>query len=151
MPKLAEKYDNINTIKHAQMKNDKIDNFLKSIKSMGADYIFVVDINNSHCITARKRLLQQKLNNIDINNIIIVIKEIESWYIAGLSKENFKKFKVPYYKNTEEFTKEQLNIIIPKKYNSRIDFMLEILKNYSITIAKKKNSSFNYFIEKYGN
>jgi len=39
--------------------------------------------------------------------------------------------------------------LIPKKFTSRIDFMSEILKKFSIEIAKQKNNSFQYFVEKY--
>lgn len=41
-PKLQKKYDVVETIRYASLKKEKIDNFLKSIKAMGAEYIFVV-------------------------------------------------------------------------------------------------------------
>lgn len=36
-----------------------------------------------------------------------------------------------------------------KRFGSKIDFVLEILKHFSIEIANQKNRSFRYFLEKY--
>ena len=148
-PKLQKKYDFVETIRYATMKKEKFDNFLKSIKAMGADYIYVTDINNSPCVTAKKQKTINKLRNIDEDKIIVVIKEIESWYLAGLSNTESEKFKISTPSITDDITKEKFNSLIPKKFDSRIDFMLEILKFFSIEIAKQKNRSFRYCIEKY--
>ena len=53
-PKLRNKYDFVETRRYASLKKEKRDNFLKSIKAMGADYIYVIDINNSPSVTAKK-------------------------------------------------------------------------------------------------
>jgi len=148
-PKLQKKYNFVETIRYATLKKEKINNFLKSIKLMGADYICVTDINNSPCVTAKKQKAKNKLRNIDEDRIIVVIKEIESWYLAGLGDTKSKKFKIRTFRVTDTITKEQFNSLIPKKFVSRIDFMLEILKIFSIKIAKQKNKSFRYYIEKY--
>ena len=70
-------------------------------------------------------------------------------YLAGLDKSNSKKLGLPFFEVTDEIKKEKLNQHIPRKFNSCIDFMMEILKYFSIDIAKQKNSSFKYFVEKY--
>ena len=90
-----------------------------------------------------------KLRAVDEDRIIVVIKEIESWYCAGLRDEDLKKFKIYSSKTTDTITKDQFNKLIPKVFTSRIDFMLETLKWFSIEIAKQKNKSFSYFIEKH--
>ena len=60
-----------------------------------------------------------------------------------------EKLKIKKLASADNITKEKFDALIPKKFTSRIDFMLEILKNFSIEIAKQKNNSFKYFIEKY--
>ena len=151
LPKLREKSDDIKVIKYARKpkKFEYIVKFVKSIQSMGADYIYVTDINNSPCVTAKKKETQNNLRNIDGDKTIVVIKEIESWYLAGLSDTECERFQMHTVSVTDTITKEQFNSLIPKKFNSRIDFMSEILKKFSIEIAKHKNKSFGYFIEKY--
>ena len=46
-------------------------------------------------------------------------------------------------------TKEDFNARIPKKFDSRIDFMFEILKSFSIETAARKNQSFHFFVNRY--
>lgn len=148
-PKLQEKYDTVKIIRYATMKKEKVDNFIRSIKAMGAEYIYVTDIDNSPCVTAKKEETQKKHPNIDKDKIIVVIKEIESWYLAGLDDKACKQLKIKMnFDNTDNITKEKFNSLIPRS-TSRIDFMSEILKNFSIEIAKQKNTSFQYFVEKY--
>jgi hypothetical protein len=148
-PKLEEKYERVLIRKYAQVQNAKINKLLKSIKEMGADYIYVVDINSALCVTGKKKKIRNKFQNINTDKIIVVIKEIESWYIAGLDSARSKQFKIPVFNNTDGITKEQFNDLIPKRFASRIDFMIEILNCYSTEIARQKNKSFRYFLGKY--
>jgi hypothetical protein len=79
-----------------------------------------------------------------------VIKEIESWYLAGLTAKDLEKLNIDYKKKkTDNLTKEQFNRLIPKKFISRIDFMQEVLKHFHLETAKQNNQSFKYFLEKY--
>jgi hypothetical protein len=148
-PKFEEKYHTVKLWKYAQVKNTKVDNFLKSIKAMGAEYIFVADINSAPCVTSKKKEIQKKFKNIDIDRIIVVIKEIEGWYLAGLDAKSSKKLKIPYFDATDDITKEKFNNLILEVFDSEIDFMLEIMRWFSIEIAKKKNKSFRYFLGKH--
>ena len=84
-----------------------------------------------------------------VAQIAIVVKEIESWYLAGLDNKQSKNLKIPILNSTDDITKEKFNQLIPKKFDSKLDFMTESLKCFSIETAKLKNKSFKYFIEKY--
>ncbi|MDZ7724802.1 MAG: hypothetical protein U5R06_18855 [candidate division KSB1 bacterium] len=77
-----------------------------------------------------------------------MIKEIESWYLAGLAEKKQRQLKIKPFKDTNDLTKEQFNQQIPNSFDSRIDFMVELLKNYSIEIAQIRNKSFSYFINR---
>lgn len=146
---LEEKYDSVRLWKHAQVKNMKVDNFIKSIKAMGAEYIYIVDINDAPCVTRKKQEILNKFKNINIDRLIIVIKEIESWYLAGLDNKRSKELKIPAFNTTNDVTKEKFNELVPKGFGSNIDFMIEMLKHFSIETAKEKNKSFRYFLEKH--
>ncbi len=150
-PIFETKYDSIQLWKYAQEKDKKIAGFLRSVKAMGADCVFVTDINLAPCVTARKQRIKEKFKDVDEDRIIVVISEIESWYLAGLDDDICsKKFRLSTISTTDHITKEQFDTLIPKKFDSRIDFMLEMLKYHCIETAKRKNASFSYFLRKYG-
>lgn len=149
-PIFKGKYDHIHITDYKKdMGKEDVVNLFRSIKAMDTDYIFVGDINAHPCATAKKQRLKHTYKNIDENKIVVVKKEIESWYLAGLDKKSSKNLRLRYLENTDNVIKEQFNSMIPKKFGSRVDFMREILKFFSIGTAKQKNESFKYFIEKY--
>ncbi|RKZ28820.1 hypothetical protein DRQ26_00310 [bacterium] len=150
-PELKGKYNNLKYIKYAQKSADYIKRYIRSILSMNGDYIFLTDINDSPCITEKKQKIQSGVKNIDSDKILVVVKEIESWYLAGLAEEVRRKFGIRRTpKATEKITKERFNKLIPEN-SSRIDFMREILNNFNIQNAKMKNTSFKYCFDKVTN
>jgi len=142
------RYNQIEIYKYAQESAKKVKNLLNSIQSMGDDYFFLADINSSPCTTAKKEEITQQYTGIDITNIRIVIKEIESWYLAGLDDNESAKLGIKVFSNTDGIVKEKFDLLKPKQFSSRNDFMIEILKSFSIEIAKTKNKSFEYFVSK---
>ena len=55
----------------------------------------------------KKKKTQEKHPNIDKDKIIVVIKEIESWYLAGLDNKACKQLKIKNFANTDNITKEK--------------------------------------------
>jgi hypothetical protein len=148
-PLFVSRYDSVEIIPYASIKRTKVNNFLKSVRQMKNDYIFVSDIDTERSVRDKKQILYYHFNNIDGKSIIVVIKEIESWYYAGLSRESALALGVPDLASTDELTKEDFNHLIPRKYDSRIDFMFEILKYFSLESARTKNTSFRFFTDRY--
>lgn len=148
-PSLETKYDSVDVKEYSHLKKGKIVSFIKSIKGMNADYIFVRDLHNTPCVTKKKQEIKQSYRNIATDRIAIVRKEIEGWYLAGLGNNESKSLRIKNLGSTDDITKQQFDRLIPKRFDSRIDFMLEILNHFSIVIGKNKNRSFKYFIEKY--
>lgn len=148
--KLKGKYVFISIRTYANDKNKELAKFICSLKQMNTDYIFVVDKNSEYgCITTKKKDVQ-KSYDVEVDKIIVVIKEIESWYLAGLNEEQAKKFGLPILEHTEKVGKKKFEEYRRNcKIHNRKDLMTEILKNFSIKIAKQKNQSFKYFVEKY--
>lgn len=148
--KIEKGYKSVIIKKYACEKIEKMNNYLKSIECMGGTYFFLTDINSAPCIAAKKQKIKDKYKNVNEDKIIVVIKEIESWYLAGLDDSSFRELRIRPLNNTNDITKEKFNQMIPEKYGSRINFMREILKRFSVDIAKQKNGSFRYFYEKVG-
>jgi hypothetical protein len=148
-PLLISRYDSVELIPYASIKRVKVNNFLKSVRQMKNDYIFVADIDTERSVRDKKQILYYHFNNIDGKSIVIVIKEIESWYYAGLSRESILELGIPDLSSTDTLTKEDFNHLIPRKFDSRIDFMFEILKYFSLDLARMKNNSFRFFVDRY--
>jgi hypothetical protein len=148
-PLLLPQYDSVEIIPYACIKRDKVNKFLKSIVLMKNDYIFVADIDAEYSVRDKKQILYYRFSNIDGGNIVIVIREIESWYYAGISGKLAQELGVTELATTDDLTKEDFNARIPEKFDSRIDFMFEILKSFSIETAARKNQSFHYFVHRY--
>ncbi|URZ15816.1 hypothetical protein [Clostridium felsineum] len=135
----------VKIIPYATEKKEKINNYIKSIKKIDyMDYIFTCDIDSVN-LSEKKKLILKTFSNCDEDKIIVSIAEIESWYLAGLNKENSKKMKIKYFSNTDNITKEKFNNIIPKKYSSRLSFMIEILENFDLEEGVRKNKTLYYF------
>jgi hypothetical protein len=149
-PLLRNKYDEVRCWLYAGQKSIRIAAFLESIKCMKADYIYFADINNKPCVTAKKNDAVVRCDNVaDSSRVVVVIREMESWYLAGLDDAATKQLKLKKFSATDAVTKEKFDDIIPKKFDSRIDFMIEVLKSFSWDTAKRKNKSFNYFAGKF--
>ena len=148
-PILAPRYDSVEIIPYACIKRDKVNRFLQSVSQMKNDYIFVADIDFEHSVRDKKQILYYRFSNIDGRSIVIVIKEIESWYYAGISGDLARELGVADLSSTNDITKEDFNSLIPARFDSRIDFMFEILKSFSIETAIQKNQSFAFFVNRY--
>jgi hypothetical protein len=146
-PLFLNHYADVEIFKYAQWKKQKVELFIQSIITLDYDYIFTADIDLLETIAEKKKIIKNRFSNVDPLKIDIVIKEIESWYLAGVSNEKSAVMNIWLPEDTNEITKEDFNDICHRTYRSRIDFMYEILKSYSFDVAVKKNQSFEYFVK----
>lgn len=147
-PRLLNRYDCVEIITFAQKDKKWKENFIASIKAMGADNIWIFDFNKSPCITQRKQRILEYHKFIDEGSIFIVKMMIESWYMAGISDNICTNYRIKIPDDTEAIGKDEFESLIPKEFDSRIDFMVEICKDYSIDKAIKRNRSFKYFAKR---
>jgi hypothetical protein len=148
-PLFISRYDSVEILPYACIKRVKINNFLKSLAEMKNDYLFIADIDQERSVRDKKQVLYHWYSNVNGSNIVIVIMEIESWYYAGLPDEVLQRLGLPLLASTDKLTKEDFNALIPPPFDSRIDFMFEILKFFSPVIAARHNQSFRFFSERY--
>ncbi|MDD1686505.1 hypothetical protein [Methanoregula sp.] len=148
-PLLAPRYDSVEIVPYACIKREKVNKFLQSVVLMKNDYIFVADIDFEHSVRDKKQILYYRFSNLDGGSVVIVIREIESWYYAGIAGPLEQELGITGMMSTDDLTKEDFNARIPKKFDSRIDFMFEILKSFSLETAARKNHSFSFFVNRY--
>jgi hypothetical protein len=151
-PFIQERYSAIKFWQYAKENEMRKVNFIKSINSMKADYICVGDIDNVPCVTFKKEKITDGFGKkITADRIVIVIRAIESWYLAGLDEKAAKKLHIrKKIETTDNVIKKHFNQLIPKNMPRPV-FMQKILENYDVEIAKGKNRSFGYFLTKWMN
>jgi len=145
-PKLNDQYNYVKVFPYAELSPKLRKAFINSQRSEKADIIFSGDKNSSPCVTKRKETFINNSLSLIEDQIIVVVHEIESWYLAGVTKRDMVKKQLS---STDDVTKEQFNDLIPDKYESRTEYMVEMLKKFSIDQARAKNKSFEYFANKY--
>lgn len=148
-PLLAPRYHSIEIIPYACIKREKVNKFIKSVALMNNEYIFVTDIDQERSVRDKKQIIYYRFSEVEGRHIVVVIREIESWYLAGISLDAAQELGVRDLPDTDRITKEDFNALIPPRFDSRIDFMFEILKSFSLETAYKKNTSFRFFVSQY--
>ena len=148
-PVFEKIYDEVEIFKYAQWKKEKVNLFLSSIKTLNFDYIFTADLDFQPTVNQKKKNILNIFTNLEKDKISVVVMEIESWYLAGLKEEMTGYFKMEAIPDTNEITKEDFNSIHHRKFKSRIHFMHELLKIFSISCARQKNESFRYFTDRH--
>jgi hypothetical protein len=149
LPLFLSWYDSVEVIMYACMKSEKVCKFIRSITSLHNDFILVADIDHAHNVRVKKGILMHRFCSIDPDRIFVIVQEIESWYLAGLDDLASKRLGLRPLRSTNHVTKEIFNQRIPRKYASRLPFMIDILNNYSIPVANEKNRSFRHFMTTY--
>ena len=149
-PLFRHKYSNrIKPVKYAEMKPSSRERMITAIKKSGADFVYVQDLHSSKCVTASRQKIMLELNEvISEDDIAVVIKEIECWYLCGLNQNCCRKLTGKVLEDTHTFTKNRFNRLIPRGM-PRSEFMLKILEKYDVKTGKINNASFKYFIEKW--
>ena len=154
IPRLKDKYKIVNPILYANMNKNNFLKLIKTFQEQEIDYIFFTDLDsqgdNNYCATKKKiKTIKNYKSKIKQEQIIVIKEEIESWYLAGITQANLKKYKIKKQSNTELVNKEQFYQLIPKDFTSTKDFMIEILKEYSLDYAVGINNSLKYFTGKF--
>lgn len=164
-PIYEEVYDRVQIWKYSQKKKEKVNRYLNSIRNMqasgAADLIIVADLDDSPCVTDRKGRILSGFRSLSAGaggpsgsrtstRILIVCREIESWYLAGLNDNECKRMGIPTgLASTDHVSKEQFRSLMPKRFRSEAEFKLELLQVFDQETARAKNSSFKYFMQKY--
>ncbi|HZD43737.1 MAG TPA: hypothetical protein VE134_06720, partial [Methanomicrobiales archaeon] len=150
VPLLERQNYTVRIWKYAREKRKRTIQLLKSIQASGMEYVFLRDIDEAISIRVKKDEMVHCFEVLKEGDIVVVIMEIESWYLAGANTRLLRKIGVERGEEftTDSVTKEQFNRLIPQ-HMSRIVFMQDLLRHYNIESAMQKNRSFRYFIQRF--
>ncbi len=150
LPILKKGYDFVDTWEYAREAPKKVIDFLRAMKPMRADCLFLADIDDSPCVTAKKSVLMERFREaLETSDVVVVVKEIESWYLAGADDEVCRALRITSLSRTDHTTKEQFRAMMPERFkDSVVDFMTEIVGRFRLDVAKSKNRSFCYLMDR---
>ena len=144
-PRLSGAYDQIRTVPYAKRDAEKIGRYIRNAQQTGVDLLFVRDADQAPCITACIEAIRSTFGeHLSPESIYIVVKEIESWYAAGMSRQRTEEMLGRPLQRTDDLTKERFNDLLPDD-TSRIDSMQRLLSHFDVDRARTKNHSFEYF------
>ena len=149
-PLLARRYNLIEVVPYAQRPPTWRGSYISNIRSTrNASYIYVTDLNAAPCVTAKKEDVRGMLSAAEDDRVLVVVPEIEGWYLAGLNAEHSARLGIGEPATTDQTTKERFEQLQPSSFESKLDFMLELLDCFSVEAAREKNQSFDYFCRKF--
>lgn len=149
VPLLEPWYRSVHIVKFACMKRSSVCRLVTGVRRMKDDCLVFADIDNEPGVKAKKHILTERFCVLESREIIVIIREIESWYLAGLDEAAERDLSLPHHSSTDDLSKEYFNSRIPRHFVSRIAFMLEILSRFSAPVACRKNKSFHYFVTRF--
>lgn len=80
-------------IEYSGLKPEQRKNWLRTLNGMGYEVIILTDKENSPCITACKRRVRKDFGGIAVEQyVVVVVSEIESWYIAGATNDFAREY-----------------------------------------------------------
>lgn len=144
-PRLTDTYDLIRTVPYAERKSEEVGAYLRNALQRDIDVLFVRDLDPKPCIPACIESVRTAFGEaLPEESIYVVVKEIESWYAAGLPRQRTEEMLGRPLQRTDDLTKEKFNNLLPDDA-SRIDFMQRLLEHFDVSRARRKNHSFGYF------
>ena len=110
-------FDHVAIWDYSQKKDAKLTSLIRSIDSMNDHYLLFGDIDERPCVTATKEYLVNQFSVPAWDRIVVVRREIEAWYLAGLDDEACRDLGLDGVSNVDvdAVTKEQFDRLVGGK------------------------------------
>lgn len=108
--------------------------------------LFFADADSCPCPTARKERLRARFPGLPEDRIIVVIRMIEGWYLAGLDAAACEALGCTELPETDSVDKSGFEAALPEPVT--IDLKERILEHFDRDVACRKNASFAYFLRR---
>jgi hypothetical protein len=150
VPLLREEYGTVRLVPYACLRRTAVDRLLRGFARLGEAYVIVADIDAEPSVRAKKRVILARFAEAEPGAIAVVVMEIESWYLAGADDRFLTGSGLLPPSSTDEVTKEAFNALVPRRYVSRVGFMLDLLDGYSLERGAERNRSLAFFLRRFG-
>ena len=148
VPVFKQTYDHVAIWEYSQQNLAKTSDFIRSIGSMNADYILFGDIDERPCVTATKEELAGQFPPLAWDRAVVVRREIEAWYLAGLDEAAYRELGLDPVRDVDAVTKERFDHLVGGRVN-HTNAMVNILDRYDLEAARRRSPSFRYFWQKH--
>ncbi len=148
VPVFRRTFDHVAIWEYSQQKLSKTSDFIRSIRSMNADYILFGDIDERPCVTVTKEEIAGQFPPLSWDRVVVVRREIEAWYLAGLDEAAYRELRLELVSNVDVVTKERFDRLVGGRAN-HTNTMVNILKRYDVEVARRRSPSFRYFWQKH--
>ena len=148
IPIFRESFHDVRTWEYSQQKPSKTVDLIRNIGYMNADYILFGDIDEHPCVTATKENISDRIPILSWDRTIVVRREIEAWYLAGLDETACNELGIDRVLEVDTVTKEEFDQLVGGRREHQ-PAMVEILKHYDVEVARQRSPSFAYFWQKH--
>ena len=148
LPIFRRTFDDVRTWEYRKKKPSKTVDFIRNIGYMNADYILFGDIDERPCVTATKEYISSSISSLNWDRTVVVRREIEAWYLAGLSAAASLELGFERVRDIDEITKERFDNLVGGE-DEHTNAIVEILRHYDTEVARRRSPSFRYFWQKH--
>ena len=148
IPVFQPTFDHVDIWDYSEEQNSRLTRLLQSVDSMNADYLLFGDIDDRPCVTATKEYITRGIPRLEWDRIVVVRREIEAWYLAGLDEAAHRELGLARVRNIDEVAKEHFDRLVGGE-EEHTNAMVEILRHYDVEVARQRSPSFRYFWQKH--
>lgn len=139
------KFEHTQVVRYASMKDKKISDFLKSVDKMNAASFFFADRDSAATIDDRVSGLRRRYSIPDTCQVIIVCREIEGWYLAGIDNlGDRRRWDGDAGVDVNAVTKATFNSGQPRRFRVRTEWMIELLRSHEPSSASMRSPSYQF-------
>lgn len=147
-PRLEARFGQVTVEEYSRREKASVNRLLRAIRHQGQYRLFTADRDAAPCASGRRKKVKEHYPDLEDQEIMVVCREIESWYLAGLSAEGAGILRITPPQFTDQMTKEEVNSLRPSRFETPLDFLLELLKYFDWDPACQRNRSFAYLHRK---
>ncbi|MCW6169320.1 MAG: hypothetical protein LVQ96_04370 [Thermoplasmatales archaeon] len=130
-------------------RDEKVDRYIISLDAQHISFLFIADEDPDHFSSKESRIneLTRRFPRLPREKIVLIVPEIEGWYIAGLPSQKARSLEIRNLPDPDNCSKEKFVSILPRNTDG-IPIRSEMLENYDLALAMSKSTSFQEFVNK---
>lgn len=143
VPIASKSFDKKMVHETACLKDDKVSAFIQTYRRNGYKIVFLVDQDNTACLLDVVNRVTAKFPLLNKDDVYVVQREIESWYMAGCKEANCEKLRIPHFAKPDETGKADMAAAAKAANTSSFPLMSKLMGCYSVPHARSRCRSFN--------